>query len=108
MAVRRGAAVPESIALAASQRLDSRITSKGGGSTMASAAYETIKRAIQNKQVIAANYHAHHREMCPHTLGHTDGREKALLYQFAGGSDTGLGPDCCCRCKTDPGSPIEN
>ena len=37
--------------------------------TMASEAYELIKRAIQDKEQVVATYQRHCREMCPHILG---------------------------------------
>jgi hypothetical protein len=53
-----------------------------------------IERAIKNKQTICADYQGHYREMCPHVLGWSKaGKEHALLYQFAGSSKSGLGPD---------------
>jgi len=35
-------------------------------------------------------YHGYAREICPVVLGHSNGREKALTYQFAGRSKSGL------------------
>jgi hypothetical protein len=31
--------------------------------------------------------------MCPHVIGKKNGRAQALLYQFAGGSSSGLQPN---------------
>lgn len=54
-----------------------------------SGTYETIRRAIQAKQQIHANYRGHRRLMCPHVIGYSaDGREQVLAYQFGGSSDT--------------------
>ena len=60
---------------------------------MPSRNYAIIREAIRNRQQITATYHSRRREMCPHVIGTTDGREHALFYQFAGGSRSGLEPD---------------
>jgi hypothetical protein len=52
-----------------------------------------IREAIFNKDIIVASYHGYVREMCPHVIGKKNGRAQALLYQFAGGSSSGLQPD---------------
>ena len=54
--------------------------------------YSQIRQAIIDKDIITATYHGHYREMCPHAIGHKNGRRKALLYQFGGTSSSGLGP----------------
>ena len=41
------------------------------------------------KQVLCT-YESYPRELCPVILGHREGREVALVYQFAGGSRSGL------------------
>ena len=56
-------------------------------------AYSVIRQAIIARDQITTTYQGFHREMCPHAIGTKDGREKALFYQFAGGSSSGLGPD---------------
>ena len=38
------------------------------------------------------------REACPHVVGWTSGRERALVFQFAGGSSSGLPPGGEWRC----------
>ena len=60
---------------------------------MPSAAYNIIRQAIIDRHEIVATYNGHVREMCPHAIGFKNGQEHALLYQFAGGSSSGLGPD---------------
>ena len=52
---------------------------------------EMIREAILRKRIVVATYRNHRRLMCPHTLGWKNGREHALLYQFNGTSDSGLG-----------------
>jgi len=60
--------------------------------TMAHDVYTIVKQAIVDKQQIVATYNGYVREMCPHTIGMKNGRTKALFYQFAGGSSSGLAP----------------
>jgi hypothetical protein len=55
--------------------------------------YAIIRDAILNKRFIRATYHGLERLMCPHTLGTKKGKPQALFYQFAGQSNTGIGPD---------------
>lgn len=57
---------------------------------MNSKTYQIIRNAIANKQQVIAIYDNYHREMCPHAIGHKNGVEQALFYQFAG--DTSKGP----------------
>ncbi|MEM8696488.1 MAG: WYL domain-containing protein [Pseudomonadota bacterium] len=54
--------------------------------------FETLRSAIENRQQVLCYYKDHDRELCPHTLGYKDGREKVLGFQFGGGSSKGL-PD---------------
>src|SRR5258706_13144849 len=55
-------------------------------------AYQLIRQSIVNKQIVVAMYKGYRRQMCPHVIGQKNGRDHALLYQFAGGSSSGLGP----------------
>jgi hypothetical protein len=55
--------------------------------------YAMIREAILSKNIIVASYHGYVREMCPHVIGKKNGRARALLYQFAGESSSGLQPD---------------
>jgi hypothetical protein len=57
-----------------------------------SASFLLLREAIAKKQWVIADYNGYRREMCPHTLGWKNGREMALLYQFGGGSSSGLDP----------------
>ena len=60
--------------------------------------FQLFHRAILNQHQITCLYKGHHREFCPHILGHTGGREVALVYQFGGGSSRKLptkGEWCC-------------
>jgi hypothetical protein len=57
---------------------------------MASLTYDLFRQALEQKKQITCIYHGLPREICPHTLGHTDGRERALTFQFGGSSSSGL------------------
>jgi hypothetical protein len=65
---------------------------------MASETYRLIRNAILAEQQITCVYAGHHRELCPHILGHSDGEEKLLAFQFGGGSSTHLPPGGEWRC----------
>lgn len=51
-----------------------------------SATYRLFRRAILEEKQVTCRYGGHYRELCPHIIGYTDGAEKVLAYQFAGGS----------------------
>jgi hypothetical protein len=63
---------------------------------MMSPTYLLLRQAVLQRAPIEAEYQGLLRQMCPHALGWKNGKEKVLLYQFAGGSKHGLEP---------PGSP---
>ena len=52
--------------------------------------FQLFHRAILNQHQITCLYKGGHREFSPHILGHTGGREVALVYQFDGGSSRKL------------------
>ncbi|HVA25807.1 MAG TPA: UDP-N-acetylmuramoyl-L-alanyl-D-glutamate--2,6-diaminopimelate ligase [Chloroflexota bacterium] len=54
---------------------------------------ETIRKAIISEHQVIATYKRRVREMCPHAIGTKSGKPQALFYQFAGSSESGLGPD---------------
>jgi hypothetical protein len=60
--------------------------------------YRLFREAILTRKQITCIYHQHYRELCPHVLGYKDGQEKALTYQFAGESTSGLPPGGEWRC----------
>jgi hypothetical protein len=57
---------------------------------MPSRIYDLFGQAIADQKQIFCMYEGYPRELCPHILGHTNGQEKALTYQFAGQSKSGL------------------
>lgn len=65
---------------------------------MSSEAYQVFRQAVVEKKQVVCTYHGLQREVCPHTLGYTNGREQALTFQFAGKSSSGLPPGGEWRC----------
>jgi uncharacterized protein len=63
-----------------------------------STVFRLFHRAILKRQQITCRYEGHYREVCPYILGHKDGRERALVYQFGGTSSRGLPPEGDWRC----------
>jgi hypothetical protein len=57
---------------------------------MPSATYRLFRDAIIGRKQITCSYQGLYRELCPHILGHKQGRETALTFQFAGRSASGL------------------
>lgn len=57
---------------------------------MASATYALFERAMRTRQQVVCVYGGYRRELCPVILGHSQGHEKALTFQFAGASKSGL------------------
>jgi hypothetical protein len=65
---------------------------------MSSRSYELFAKALLERQQIVCDYDGHRRELCPIILGHSKGEEAALVYQFAGGSRSGLPPGGQWKC----------
>lgn len=65
---------------------------------MASRVYKLFEQAMRTRRQIVCIYDGHDREVCPVILGHSDEQEKALTYQFAGKSKSGLPPGGEWRC----------
>jgi hypothetical protein len=60
--------------------------------------YQILAEAIGTKQQVVARYHGEERVFSPHALGTKRGAAHVLVYQFAGGSVTGLPPGGEWRC----------
>jgi len=60
--------------------------------------YELIARAMATRQQVLCFYQGHARALCPTILGHTDGQECTLAYQFAGSAKSGLPPGGQWKC----------
>lgn len=53
---------------------------------MPSQTYQLFRTALLDRKQITCTYQGLYREVCPHVLGHTQGQERALVFQFAGQS----------------------
>ena len=68
---------------------------------MPSETYELFRQAMAERKQVVCTYQGKRREICPVILGHSDGVEKALTYQFAGQSSRPLtNPANRWRCLT--------
>ena len=65
---------------------------------MTSRVYMLFEQAMRTRKQIVCVYDGGERELCAVILGHSDGLEKALTYQFAGKSKSGLPPGGEWRC----------
>lgn len=66
---------------------------------MASSTYRLFNQAIHERRQVICRYQDCIREVCPHILGHNkNGQEMALVFQFAGESNTYLPPGGEWRC----------
>jgi hypothetical protein len=52
--------------------------------------YKLFEQAMRTRRQIVCVYEGCSREVCPVILGHSNGQEKALTFQFAGQSRSGL------------------
>ena len=52
--------------------------------------YRLFEQAMAERTQILCMYDGFRRELCPIILGHSEGEEKALAYQFGGESRSGL------------------
>jgi hypothetical protein len=68
-------------------------------SSAGSPTYRLFAQAMAERRQILCDYDGRHRELCPIILGHTEGIEVALTYQFAGESNSRpLSPEGDWRC----------
>jgi hypothetical protein len=56
---------------------------------MPSTIYQLFERAMVERKQITCMYERRYREICPYILGHKNGKEVALTYQFAGTNSKG-------------------
>ena len=71
------------------------VRGRGGGT---SEAYRLFREAILTERQVTCVYDGHYRELCPHIIGRTKGREAVLCWQFGGESSKGLLPGGVWRC----------
>jgi predicted DNA-binding transcriptional regulator YafY len=67
-------------------------------SRVRSPTYDLFDQAINDRKQVFCTYDGYPREICPIILGHTNGQEVALAYQFAGESKSGLPPEGQWKC----------
>lgn len=60
--------------------------------------YELFREALLSGKQVVCRYKGFRRELCPVIIGHSDGKEKVLAYQFAGDSSSRLPPGGEWRC----------
>lgn len=65
---------------------------------MASPNYRLFEQAMRMRKQIVCVYGGYRREFCSIILGHSQGQEKVLTYQFGGQSKSGLPPGGEWRC----------
>jgi hypothetical protein len=65
---------------------------------MPSTNYQLFAQAMAERKQILCTYGGRRRELCPIILGHSQGQEKALTFQFGGDSAKGLPPGGAWRC----------
>ena len=54
-----------------------------------SVTYRLFHEAMAERKQVICTYGGYRREICPVVLGHSDGEEKSLVYQFGGESSRG-------------------
>jgi hypothetical protein len=65
---------------------------------MPSQNYALFEQAMITRKQVLCTYDGYVRELCPVILGHTNGREIALTYQFGGQSKSALPPGGQWKC----------
>ena len=54
--------------------------------------YDQLRRAVADKRAIRCVFKGRLCDVCPHVVGHKNGQEMVLAFQYAGYSSTGLLP----------------
>ena len=65
---------------------------------MPSRTYTLFEEAMIGLKQVVCMYEGHSRELCPVILGHSQGHEKALVFQFAGRGRSRLPPGGQWKC----------
>ena len=60
--------------------------------------YRLFEQAMAEQKQIVCMYEGYRRELCPVILGHSNGEEKTLTFQFGGESKSGLQPGGQWKC----------
>jgi len=66
--------------------------------TEPSETYRLFEQAILERKQVLCEYDGYTRELCPIILGHSEGKEKALTYQFGGKGRKTLPQEGAWRC----------
>ena len=84
------------------RRTEERASSTGrtaeGKQAVVSKAYRLFEQAMAERKQVLCDYDGYPRELCPIILGHSEGKEKALTYQFAGKGKKTLPEEAAWRC----------
>jgi hypothetical protein len=67
-------------------------------SAQRSMTYRLIRQAMVDRKQIVCRFDGYRREFCPIIIGRGKGRERVFVFQFGGGSSTGLRPGGDWRC----------
>src|SRR5579863_3657315 len=54
--------------------------------------YDTLREAIGTRRCVRVLAAGRSRDICPHALGVKDGQPRVLVFQYEGGSASGLAP----------------
>ena len=60
--------------------------------------YDQIRAAMLAHKPLSIRYQGYDREVCAHVIGMKNGHEQVLMFQYAGGSASGLGAGGQWRC----------
>jgi hypothetical protein len=60
--------------------------------------YQTLRDAMLAGKPLSITYQGYSREVCAHVIGRKNGHEQVLMFQFGGGSSSGLPRDGQWRC----------
>jgi hypothetical protein len=60
--------------------------------------YALLAEAIRGRQQVVARYQGEERVFSPHALGTKGGASRVLVFQYGGGSESGLPPGGEWRC----------
>jgi hypothetical protein len=68
------------------------------GNAARSPVYQLMRKAMAERKQVVCFFGGFPREVCPIIIGRGKGRERVFVYQFGGGSSTGLRPGGDWRC----------
>jgi hypothetical protein len=80
----------QALARALGTEIDMLVSQLSGDAELPRTVYSLFAQAMHERRPVTCRYNGKVRELCPVILGHSRGREKALTFQFAGGSRSRL------------------